>query len=257
MNQPWRTAVFEGAGALLWWDLTTGESGADVWDAAIAAGWLDAPRDLMREAAVTAWQEAWWPASRVAGVEPLDPRVLAARRASALAALDGITDDDEAAERALRELAAHVARLGPVDAPAPAARQEDYELAAGGTGSGGSVLREGTEPVDPGAVPQGVVDPLGLVAWRIVLPMTVEVTVPAAPVVGDPHPARLHAVADGATDRLTVPLHRTGGLWQGTALAHPALLAGQATFRLEAPGFPRVAGVDAHLLVEIARGMTP
>ncbi|MCP2267240.1 hypothetical protein ACFQHV_07270 [Promicromonospora thailandica] len=278
MTRPvaWRTAVFEGAGALLWWDLGTGEGGEDVWDAARTAGWLDAPRDTMRRVALDAWRAAWWPASRVADVAPLDPRVLCARRAVALAALDGITDDDEAVERALRELAAHEARLGPLEeaavgplaarvrevaddhglagtAPDAPPRREDLALAAGGTPATGDVLMAGDDRVDPGAVPQGVADPLGRIAWQVGAALTVAVTVPAAPVAGDPEPVVLTAVADG----VTVPLHRAGDAWWGEVPAPPALLTSRPVFRLVVPGFAAVPGVDARRLVEIAREVGP
>lgn len=282
MTPPWRTALFEGAGATLWWDLGTGASGVDVWDAPRAAGWLDAPRDAvrdtMRQAALVAWREAWWPASRVAGVAPLDPRVLAARKALALAALDGITDDDEAVERALRELGDHVARLGPLEdadlaervreladdygaagspapvpVPAPGPPRENYALAAAGGRAGGAPLLAGGGPVDPGAVPQGLVDPLGRIAWEVRLPLTVVVTVPAAPTVGAPPAVPLLAAAGG----LEVPLRRAGATWFGEAPASPTVLTARPVVRLEVPGFPPVPGVDARRLVEIAREVGP
>ncbi|MEL7975152.1 hypothetical protein AAG589_04760 [Isoptericola sp. F-RaC21] len=295
MTAPWRTAVFEGAGATLWWDLGTGASGVDVWDAPRAAGWLDAmPREALRRLALDAWREAWWPASRVADVPPLDPRMLAARRATALAALDGITDDDRAVERALRELAAHVGRLGPLErvsrpagtpedpavlgdevreladdhgvvldapAPAPAPQQEDYALAARGGAADGTTLLEGSDSVDPGSVPQGVVDPLGRLAWRVRLTMTLEVTVPAAPTVGAPPPVAPVAVDDapddGATGALAVPLQRRGDVWRGEAAVGPAALTRRPRLTLRVPGFTPVAGVDAAQLVEIAREVGP
>lgn len=342
MTAPWRTAVFEGAGATLWWDLGTGEDGVDVWDAPRAAGWLDAvPREMARQVALDAWREAWWPGSRIADVAPLDPRVLAARRATALAALDGVTDDDAAVERALRELAAHLARLGPLatvgprptvrpgqdtasgpagtsaanaeasteatasaeiaalaervreladdhgvvlaaPAPAEAPQPEDYALAARGGPAGGAPLLEGSDPVDPGAVPQGVVDPLGRIAWQVRLSMTIEVTVPAAPVVGAPPAVPLVAFAlpadgtpvtgpaDGAsaagpgghapapgTGGLAVPLRRRGDVWRGEAAVGPDVLARRPRLGLRVPGFTPVLGVDAARLVEIAREVGP
>jgi len=282
LTPAWRTAVLEGAGALLWWDLGTGEQGADVWDEARAAGWLDvAGEDVLvpaRRAALDAWRAAWWPASRVADVPPLDPRVLTARRALALAALDGVTDDDEAVVRALRELAAlgpgpvggpldeqvrelaadhgvDLAASDPLGSPGP--RPEEYALAAGAAGPRGAPVLDGVDPVDPGAVPQGVVDPLGQVAWRVDLAggadLTLAVTVPTAPVVGAPPRVTLRAVA-GET---VVPLRRAGDAWSGTVPAPPALLAARPRFRLEVPGLTPVPDVDPHRLVEIARAVGP
>ncbi|MFC7877011.1 hypothetical protein [Isoptericola sp. NPDC057391] len=304
MIAPWRTAVFEGAGALLWWDLGTGASGVDVWDAPRAAAWLDAvPRQTLRRAALDAWREAWWPASRVAGVPPLDPRVLAARRATTLAALDGVTDDDTAVERVLRELAAQVARLGPLEHAAPPAgagdepaalaeqvreladdygvaldatvappepAQEDYALAArGGPADGGAPLLEGSDPVDPGAVPQGVVDPWARVTWRVRLSMTLEVTVPAAPGAGTRLPVAPSAVAlpaegdaaqvapDDGAGRLLVPLQLRGDVWRGEAPVGPTVLTRRPRLGLRVPGFTPVPGVDAAQLVAIAREVGP
>lgn len=295
MSRAWRTAVLEGAGALLWWDLGTGRQGADVWDEARAAGWLGVAGDELlvpaRQAALDAWRAAWWPASRIADLPPLDPRVLAARRALALAALDGVTDDDEAVPRVLRELAGLTTRLGALDgrlgeqvrelaadhgvdletpdpfpAEEPAAprtqagaapRQEEYALAAGASGPAGTALLEGADPVDPGAVPQGVADPLGDVTWRVDLvrgvDLTLAVTVPAAPVVGEPPHVPLRAVAGD----VVVPLRRAGDAWSGTVPAPPELLAARPRYRLEVPGLTPVPDVDPHRLVEIAREVGP
>ncbi|WP_029151095.1 hypothetical protein [Microbacterium indicum] len=259
----WRAAVFEGDGALLWWDLATGVSGADVWDDARAAAWIELPREPMRRAALAAWREAWWPASRIAGIEPVDRRALAAERALAAAALDGIADDDEATERALRDLA----RLGPwederireladdyglADAAAEeaAARQEAYALAAAGEAAR-APLQSGESPVDPGAVPQGVVDPAGRIAWSIAFGAagpTIRVSVPAAP--GDERAAALTAHVAG----VDVPLARSGERWAGEAAAPATVLAAAGhEASLTAEGFAPIPGVDLEVLLRIAR----
>jgi len=288
----WLAAVVEGAGALLWWHAETGEAGAHVWDEARAAGWLDAvwtvgetgaldPGPLepfARDAALASWQEAWWPASRSAGIAPLDPRELAARRVVALAALDGCLDDDRATERALADLAGATAAHGPIGGdlgarvaevadefgvalpePRPAARREDYALAAAGPRPG-APLASGSSPVDPGAVPQGVADPFGRIAWSVAAGqagLELEVTVGRAPAFGDPDlaPAPALAALTAVVAGVEVPLAPAGEVWRGVRPAPPELLAlptdrREATLRAE--GFAPIPGVDASVLARIA-----
>ncbi|HLT67110.1 MAG TPA: hypothetical protein VKZ73_04495 [Microbacterium sp.] len=294
--EPWLAAVFEGAGATLWWNASTGETGGEVWGAARASGWLVMPESAMdaphprsartgffaRAAAFTDWREAWWPASYVRGIAPLDPRALSAERAVALAALDGVTDDEDAPARALAGLARWTAELGMLDdtavsaeavfreagvagaddlvrladdygvalVPAPVAAREDYALAAAGEAPG-SALAGGSDPVDPGAVPPGAVDPFARIEWRVTAAMALEATVAAAPVIG-PAPAAPLTALVGPVE---VPLVRTGGVWTGRVTGAAVVLAlapEQRTARLVAPGFEPVTGVDPAVLARIA-----
>jgi hypothetical protein len=298
--EPWLAAVFEGAGATLWWNVATGEVGGDVWDAPRAAGWLalpdpgagpagGAPRPrsdraafFARAAAFADWREAWWPASYVRGIAPLDPRSLLAERAVALAALDGITDDDDAAARAWARLARCAAELGlPDDAamssgavfreagltgaddlvrladdygvtlePAPVAARHDYALAAAGSAPA-AALAAGWDPVDAGTVPPGVVDPFARIEWRLTAAMALEATVAAAPVVGPAPTVDLIAVVGP----VEVPLVRAEGVWTGRVAGAAGILAlapEQRTARLTAPGFDPVPGVDPAILARIA-----
>lgn len=295
---PWLAAVFEGAGATLWWDVASGESGGEVWDAPRAAAWLEADdtlRYFARAAAFAAWREAWWPASRIAGIAPLDPRILAAERAVALAALDGATDDEDAASRALADLARWTAILGAADeadlatpvvlaaraagvleqdaagitagleiladdhgielARATVPARADYALAAAGSAPA-TALASGSDQVDPGAVPQGVVDPFARIEWRLDLAMTLEVSVAAAPTIGTAPDISLTASIGGASSvgGIEVPLERSDGLWIGTA-AGAALLALPPEARvaiLRVRGFDPVPGVDPETLARIA-----
>lgn len=287
--EPWLAAVFEGAGATLWWNVATGEAGGEVWDEALAGAWLALPNPRLRSgdaqffaraAALAAWREAWWPASYVRGIAPLDPRILAAERAVALVALDGISDDEDAATRAssalteldddaleasetVREavaagvlaaattdaLAALADDYGAALAPAPVA-QADFALAAAGSAPA-AALATGSDPVDPGCVPQGVVDPFARIEWRVTASMSLEVTVAAAPVAGRAPAAELVA----HIGPLEVPLFRSDGVWSGRAGAAAGILAlgpDERRARLEVPGFDAIPGVDPETLARIA-----
>lgn len=348
----WLAAVFEGAGAELWWHVETGRAGAEVWDAPRAAGWIDevwpgtsaavlsdidansvgfgrenAPQDLgsadgrtdlrqnpsgarggsdrtgplepyARRAALAAWREAWWPASHTAGIAPLDPRVLAAERLLALAGLDGAADDDDAVRRAAQHLSEQIRAAGSFDAhaldpgdaerlaplvpggahgdprrrvldavaeiaddhgvelPRVAARtRADYALAASGSAVGAALLA-GSDPVDPGAVPQGVLDPFGRIEWRVTATMTIDVTAPAAPLFDGvmPDPIELRAHICGAD----IALERSGDVWSGSGPAPAGILAAppeHRAVRLRATGFAPIDGVDPDHLRRIAHGL--
>lgn len=283
----WAIGVFEGAGATLWWPAGHGAPGGLVWDAAAAAGWIDAVwpgttdalaaagafgagvapheqrseavtagdadgplADAARRAALAGWRAAWWPASRIAGIPPLDPRLVAAERLIALAEADGALDG-EAIERAAEAYGAAVAALGPAapesssasdlirladevaaehgaDAAATAAapmRAEDYALAAAGERAA-AALASGSARVDPASLPQGVVDPAGEVSWSVALGAegaSLAVSVPAAPQFGDapvPEAALRARVADAE-----VGLRLEGEAWRGEAAVAPSFLA--------------------------------
>lgn len=280
--EPWLAAVFEGSGALLWWNVETRASGGEIWDDARADVWIRAPRvtAFARAAALASWREAWWPASEIAGIPPLDPRLLAAERAVALAALDGVTDDDRAAARAFADLAFWTAQLGPLDeldgsvfeeagvvvpadlarladgygvglADAPAPRPHDYALAAAGRAPA-AALASGSGPVDPGAVPQGAVDAFARIEWRLTATMTLEVEVGAAPVIGPPPSVALAA----RVGPVEVPLSRAAGVWTGRVENAGGLLAlpeQQRAVRLVAEGFDPLPGVRPETLRRIAQ----
>ncbi|MGO1838286.1 MAG: hypothetical protein ACTH0E_02090 [Candidatus Microbacterium stercoravium] len=346
----WLAAVFEGAGATLWWHAETGAPGTEIWDAARAAGWLHAvwpsvattvlseasgealgigrtsgpeqpesaprgsdlrqnridPTELSdrtgplepyaRAAALADWREAWWPASHTAGIPPLDPRLIEAERVLALAALDGASDDDDAVGRAATRLAARIGDLGSLDetdlgprdaarlaslvpndqhprravlatardiagdhgidlTAAPAPTRTDYALAASGTAATAALL-EGSAPVDPGSVPQHVVDPFGLIEWRVTMTMTIEVTVAAAPLFANARPPGVDLRARIAGTE--VPLARAGDVWFGAAAAPAGLIAlppARRTASLHVADFVPVEGVDPDALRRIADGL--
>ncbi|WP_105565744.1 hypothetical protein [Microbacterium halophytorum] len=207
--------------------------------------------DAARRAALAGWRAAWWPASRVAGIPALDPRLVAAELAVARAELDGALDDEDAAARALAGFSAAVARFGEIEPgdgtgadlaaraaellaehgaelPGPAlaeTRADDFALAAAGRAAP-APLAAGESPVDPASLPQGVVDPAGVVAWSVAIGAggaVLSVAVPAAPQFGDAAPpaADLRArVADAE-----VPLARGGDAWGGEASVPPTFLA--------------------------------
>ncbi|PPK67216.1 hypothetical protein V5P93_003553 [Actinokineospora auranticolor] len=125
---PERTALVEGRGALLAWDVLSGAvfPAARVYDPVRAADWLwevygpevaaellggaesvtaredESPvRDACALLAHLGWVEAWWPASSVAGVPAVDPVLLNAELAVATAAVEHLLDDEDATARAL------------------------------------------------------------------------------------------------------------------------------------------------------------
>lgn len=289
---PWSIGVLEGAGATLWWPAGAGLPGGVIWDAPLASGWIDAiwpgtttalaaagafgaPRaeaaapasddadrpagplaEAARLAALAGWRAAWWPASRVAGVPPLDPRLVAAELVVALAELDGALDDDreepDALDRALAGYASAVEAFGAVaqapgaagparligraeeiaadhglalGAPAPAERAEDYALAAGGERAAAAVT-SGADRVDPSVLPQGVVDPAGELTWHVAIGAagaSLSVSVPAAPQFSDappPDPGLRARIADAEVE---LGLH--GQTWEGRSPVPATFLA--------------------------------
>jgi len=238
-----------------------------------------------RAAALGAWRAAWWPASRIAGVAALDPRIVAAERIAALADLDGVLDDDGAIERALADWAVAAAAFGaagdgdagpllrraaeiaddygvPLGAPAvPQPRADDYALAAAGDGQAAALAR-GESRVDPLALPGGVVDPAGSVSWSVALGAggaTLAVSVPAGPQFAGAEAPRAGLVATVAG--VEVPLALAGDVWAG-AVAVPATFlsaAAGAGAALAVVGFapdqPEIGGDEhpADVLIRIAR----
>jgi hypothetical protein len=173
--RPEVTAVLEGAGAVLAWDVLAGDAvpAARVDDPVRAAEWLweiygsaadgilgeasevDVPaggdwrvRDACRTVAQLDWARAWWPASATTGVPALDPVVLRAERAVAVSTVEHLLDDQDAVTRALAmvtsfdtpdpELSDRIAALAEdygVVLSPPVAARTAYALAAGGPGS--------------------------------------------------------------------------------------------------------------------------
>lgn len=128
---PERTALLEARGALLAWDVLTGDPvpSARIHDPELAADWLwefygsaavtildDADevtvpadgdwriREAGRVVAHLRWAEAWWPASATAGVPALDPALLRAELAVATGEVEHLLDDEDATGRALTEV---------------------------------------------------------------------------------------------------------------------------------------------------------
>lgn len=268
---PARTAVLEARGALLWYDVLATLEGqsplpsAEVWDVALASEWLweiygteatsrlldgagsltattgaSAPR--ARDLALTTWRAAWWPASHVAGIPALDPRLLTVEQALATADLEHLLDDDGALGRALGSLADAAVPSLPGDAHArltalaedhglsfdvspvrPARR--DLALAAGTQDEVvGSVLASGTTRIDPARVATGSADFAGEAQWRIVRrdgSTVLDIRVPRAPVlprsgIAPPVVARFAG--------LELPLEPGEGSYRAETGADPRLL---------------------------------
>jgi hypothetical protein len=202
---PEQTALLEARGATLCWDvLTDGPPVVEVHDDRAAADWLwelDDDATALRTVAYLGWARAWWPASAVAGVPPLDPALLAAELAVATAAVDHLLDDADAVERAVAaaadavhplaaladdpdlgaratELAARLADLAddhgialPTALPEPVTpvpSRSGFALAAGGTVGEDVVVLRGSSPVDWALVPQGAVDAAADATWAVV-----------------------------------------------------------------------------------------
>jgi hypothetical protein len=198
---PEQTALLEARGATLYWDvLTDGPPVVEVHDDQAAADWLwelDDDATPARTLAYLVWARAWWPASAVAGVPPLDPALLAAELAVATAAVDHLLDDEEAVERAVAaaagavhplatltadpdlgdratELAARLADLADdhgitlPDPVPPAPSRSGFALAAGGAAGQDVVVLRGSSAVDWALVPQGAVDAAADATWAVV-----------------------------------------------------------------------------------------
>ncbi|WP_062213950.1 hypothetical protein [Streptomyces sp. NBRC 109706] len=243
------TALVEARGAVLTWDVPAESAvpAAEIHDAALAADWLwqlygsaadtvlavadgaepveitlpeDAGRSpvalALRRLALLGWQEAWWPASFVAGVPAL-PAVPRRVEAAVVAAdVEELLDDEDAVERLLLratasghppaaltalfdhpelgeqalELAdrlAEVAEVWGVPPTVPARtepRPAAWALAAGGTVDAGLGGPSGGGPVDWTLVPAGLVDAGAGLRWALVRRQErslLEVAVPRAP----------------------------------------------------------------------------
>jgi hypothetical protein len=278
------TALLEASGAVLAWDIRTGDAApaARIHDPARAAEWLwevygsvaedildDAEdvtvpadgdwsvRDACRTVAQLDWARAWWPASASAGVPALDPVVLRAERALALSTVEHLLDDQDAVARALgsvalpadQELAGRVAALaedyGIELSPAPAPTRAGFALAAGGGhGGAGTTVLTGTSAVDWTLVPAGSVDAAAPAEWAVV--RRNGATVIEVSVAPGPWPAGPLAARFGEVD---VALHEVDGLGRVTGSAPvPAsvLLSPPAerTVVVYAPGFAAPVAPD-------------
>ena len=160
-----------------------------------------------RRAALARWRRVWWPASRIALIPPLDPRVTAAELALALADLiraDACPADERPADergagsavrlaapdapeeldRALAGLAAAERRFGSLDAAHSVARdahalaaERGIDLPHDGSRVADPALRRapdrvraplsGEVAVDASGLPHGVIDAADEARWRI------------------------------------------------------------------------------------------
>jgi len=269
LPHPERTALLEGRGATLHWDvLTGGPPATEVHDDRRAADWLwEIDGDSgARTLAYLGWARAWWPASTVAGVPALDPALLAAELAVATAAVEHLLDDEHAVERALAaavgavhplaalaadpelgsaaaELAAQLAELAddhgimlPDPVPASPSRS-GFALAAGGMAEGDVVVLRGSSAVDWALVPQGTVDAAADATWTVVRrggESVLEVSVPMAPAAtGIPLAARFGPVELSLGER-------ADGAVTGHAPVPASVLllpAAQRVLTVYAPGF--------------------
>ena len=303
-------ALLETAGALLIWDAAdpAGPPTATVWDPALAldvawqiygpgavpvllertGSFAPAPapaRDHARRAALATWAATWWPASSLAGIPPLDPRILAVERADALIAVEHVLDGDELLPVALADglAAARALRLAPeIDAavrPALAALEarveegaadrgitagsaaamparEDFALAASATArSAADALAEGTEPLDLSAFAPGTVDAAGSAHWQVrsaESDVVLEISVPRAPSISAADPGPLDAVFAG----VALTLRPEPGRFAGSAAAPATILLtppAARTLALASRGYRGRRDVDAGALLALAR----
>lgn len=307
---PAHAALLETAGALLVWDAADpiAPPTAAVWDPALAVdvAWQvygpgavpvlreqtgafapDAAPALnhARRAALATWAAAWWPASTLAGIPPLDPRILAVERADALVAVEHLLDGDEllfavladglAAARALHlepriaaamrpALAALEARVeeaaadrgvttGSAAAAMPA--REDFALAASATArSAAGVLAEGTEPLDVSAFAPGTIDPAGSAHWQVrpgETGVVLEVSAPRAPATSPTDPEPLDAVFAG----VALTLRPERGRFAGSVTTPATILLtppAARTLTLASPGYRGRRDVHAGALLALA-----
>ena len=303
-------ALLETVGALLVWDAAdpAGPPTATVWDPTLAldvawqvygpdavpvllertGSFAPAPapaRDHARRAALATWAATWWPASSLAGIPPLDPRILAVERADALIAVEHVLDGDELLLVALADglAAAHALRLAPeIDAavrPALAALEarveegaadrgitagsaaamparEDFALAASATArSAADALAEGTEPLDLSAFAPGTVDAAGSAHWQVrsaESDVVLEISVPRAPSISAADPGPLDAVFAG----VALTLRPEPGRFAGSAAAPATILLtppAARTLALASRGYRGRRDVDAGALLALAR----
>ncbi|UED87348.1 hypothetical protein [Streptomyces profundus] len=264
-THPEWTALVEARGAVLTWDVTAEAPvpAAEIHDPAPAADWLwqvygsaadavlavsdgealaevalppDAGRSpvalALRRLALLGWQEAWWPASFVAGVPALPAALRLVEAAVVAADVEELLDDEDAVERLLlratasghppaalaalfdhpelgdqaMELAQRLAEVAeawgvPPTAPARAEpRPAAWALAAGGAVGDGLGGPRGGGPVDWTLVPAGLVDAGAELRWALVRRQDrslLEVAVPRAPGAPVEAAAPLRARGDG------------------------------------------------------------
>lgn len=264
-DRPELTALLEADGATLVWDLAAGDAlpAAIVWDPRRAVAWAwqvygpgatealagtassfaAAPGPVLpaaRTAARCAWARAWWPASHLAAVPALDPRLLDLEEAAALAELEHLLDDAEGVDDRLRaalyaaeaigdatgDAHALVARVrGAAEdrgiraeraVTAPAVRRNDVALAAGDATGTPSAVAVGTAPLDLSRLAPGTADAAAEAHWSIYRDAgqtVLEVTVAGAPRHPDDgvEPAPLEAVFAGVPLRLALEDGRFAG----------------------------------------------
>ncbi|OZB82060.1 MAG: hypothetical protein B7X32_14865, partial [Microbacterium sp. 13-71-7] len=308
---PAHAALLETAGALLIWDAVdpAAPPTATVWDPELAVdvAWQvygpgavpvlleqtgafapgPAPAlDHARRAALATWAAAWWPASALAGIPPLDPRILAVERADALLAVEHLLDGEEVLLRALTEgaSAARTLRLAPgIDAavraglaalgarveeaaadrgvatdgiPAAMPAREDFALAASATARpAADVLAEGAEALDLSAFAPGTVDAAGSAHWQVHTGeggVVLEISAPRAPAVSPADHGPLDAVFAGVALTLAPEPGRFAG---SVAVPATILLTPPAarTLALASPGYRGRRDVDAGVLLALAR----
>lgn len=211
--------------------LLRGKDHAPAWNRPLAA--------QLRHLAFGHWLRAWWPASVLDGVPPLDRVLLDAELALLTDDLDEIIAfspdgeiplDEETLRTLAHPLAARARELLGLEAPAPAEpTREDYALVAGDRPTPGpaSVL-SGTSPHAWSAVPAGRVDAAEhAVAWVLEVTDRPELSVavqllPGAQVAGiavraTAGPAHAAGVLDAAgTAQLSLPLEPAAA-WALTA----------------------------------------
>ncbi|MFB7845108.1 hypothetical protein [Microbacterium sp. NPDC056052] len=308
---PAHAALLETTGALLVWDAAdpAGPPTATVWDPALAvdvawqiygpdavpvlleqaSAFTPAPAAALehaRRAALATWAAAWWPASSLAGIPPLDPRILAVERADALVAVEHLLDGEElllavltdglAAVRALRsapgiDAAVHPALAALEDrveeaaadrgvtagsAAAALPAREEFALAASATArSAAGVLAEGSEPLDLSAFAPGTVDAAGSAHWQVrsgESGVVLEISVPRAPSTSAAGPEPLDAVFAG----VALALRPEGGRFAGRVAAPATILLtppAARTLALASPGYRSRHDVDAGALLALAR----
>ncbi|WP_420179504.1 hypothetical protein [Paenarthrobacter sp. TA1.8] len=128
-TRPEFSAILEAAGAVLVWDVATGEAlpAAIVWDPVLAAEWAwqiygvevttallaadsspfaAVPGAALESARVVArcrWARSWWPASHRAAIPALDTRLLHLQEAAEVVELEHLLDDSDGLDDELRK----------------------------------------------------------------------------------------------------------------------------------------------------------
>lgn len=301
---PERTALVEARGALLTWDVLAGEAfpSARIHDLRRASEWLwavygpDAITDDttsiepsgtpgLRRLGWLRWARSWWPASAVAGIDPLAASVLDAELALETAGCEAMLDDEDAVTRALTAVDLGALDLLVTDGQPGAAElrdaltdladafgvalrgevlastRNDWALAAGdGPATTGVTLAHGTAELDWSRFPAGAVDAMGTADWRLIRTSAgteLDVRVPAAPPVRWPVPEPGLVTLTAGFGPIELELSRAGLLFEGrmpvpaTVLALPAA---QRVLSVWAPGFAAASGaVDRAAVLGYAR----